>query len=424
MRLTEPATVSNFERLKPPYAGVTADLHKKMRLAEPASFCLFSTNIFDSLVAGFDSDDRMVNCYSNQKVDEVFVPQLLEKMRSRGGAKQRQQQQQQQFMDISSPPPISFDTASNLEFPPVEHLYDKNTGNVEVSIQPHQSSSSHNSSSDAIFALAENYDLPKFVHFLQTLESTGYSGDVVLSITSDHDDELINYLKSFKSKSSPVNVVFYSVVWDCTSKKNGEDLGSSTNGGVSDCLLNGLYKNTVTGKNYNDLRKARPVATARYELYYVWCKKYSPNSKIMLIDFRDTYFELNPFSSNEVGGLLQNEMMLFAEHNPSVTIRTSVFNKKWVHDCYSSAHLNSYGDNSVLCSGSTIGGQPAIYKYLTAMVFQFDATGCLMKGADQGFHNYIYYSNTLRGLGINERVFKQGEGIINNLAAGGVGSNV
>ena len=67
----------------------TTPLHKKMRLAEPASFCLFQLTFFDSLVAGFDSDYRMVNCYSNQKVDEVYVPQLLEKMRSRGGAKQQ-----------------------------------------------------------------------------------------------------------------------------------------------------------------------------------------------------------------------------------------------------------------------------------------------------------------------------------------------
>ena len=70
---------------------------------------------------------------------------------------------------------------------------------------------------------------------------------------------------------------------------------------------------------------------------------------------------------------------------------------------------------SVICSGSTIGSQRALFVYLTAMVFQFDANKCTMKGADQGFHNYLFYSGTitnllnLSGTGGEVKVFKQGE---------------
>eukprot|EP00543_Licmophora_paradoxa_P010182 CAMPEP_0202474816 /NCGR_PEP_ID=MMETSP1360-20130828/92572_1 /ASSEMBLY_ACC=CAM_ASM_000848 /TAXON_ID=515479 /ORGANISM="Licmophora paradoxa, Strain CCMP2313" /LENGTH=118 /DNA_ID=CAMNT_0049101957 /DNA_START=739 /DNA_END=1095 /DNA_ORIENTATION=- len=53
------------------------------------------------------------------------------------------------------------------------------------------------------------------------------------------------------------------------------------------------------------------------------------------------------------------------------------------------------------------------------MCNEWDETHIAMKGADQGFHNYLFYSNKLanakeiRGI----KVFEQGRGIINNLGA-------
>jgi hypothetical protein len=82
-------------------------------------------------------------------------------------------------------------------------------------------------------------------------------------------------------------------------------------------------------------------------------------------------------------------------------------------------------DRPVICSGSTIGDQRAIETYLRAMVKQFDDTQCKRVGCDQGLHNYLYYSGQLlvrnaRGAssGItNVRVYPQGQGAVNNLAA-------
>ena len=72
-----------------------------------------------------------------------------------------------------------------------------------------------------------------------------------------------------------------------------------------------------------------------------------------------------------------------------------------------------------ICSGSTMGEQVAIETYLRSMVGESDETGTKLMGADQGFHNYLYYSNklgnakTIRGIA----VFDQGRGAINNLGA-------
>ncbi len=64
-----------------------------------------------------------------------------------------------------------------------------------------------------------------------------------------------------------------------------------------------------------------------------------------------------------------------------------------------------------------MGQRVALEPYLRAMVAQFDKTKCKLKGCDQGFHNYLYYTKALEDLtGIREVVeFEQGTGIINNL---------
>lgn len=64
-----------------------------------------------------------------------------------------------------------------------------------------------------------------------------------------------------------------------------------------------------------------------------------------------------------------------------------------------------------------MGERIAIESYLRAMVAQFDETQCMVKGCDQGFHNYLYHSKLLqRTKGVGKIViYEQGKGIINNL---------
>ena len=66
-----------------------------------------------------------------------------------------------------------------------------------------------------------------------------------------------------------------------------------------------------------------------------------------------------------------------------------------------------------------MGEQVAIETYLRAMVSESDDTGTKLMGADQGFHNYLYYSNKLASASTVDSitVFDQGRGTINNLGA-------
>lgn len=87
----------------------------------------------------------------------------------------------------------------------------------------------------------------------------------------------------------------------------------------------------------------------------------------------------------------------------------------------------AYGDSVIqameqkptICSGATMGEQIALETYLRSMVNEFDETEVKLMGADQGFHNYLYYSAKLQNAKKirSISVFDQGRGIVNNMGA-------
>jgi hypothetical protein len=81
--------------------------------------------------------------------------------------------------------------------------------------------------------------------------------------------------------------------------------------------------------------------------------------------------------------------------------------------------LEFLADKPTVCSGSTMGETVALEAYLRALVNEWDECILHMKGADQGFHNYLYYTNKLRNVEQirSIEVFQQGRGVINNLGA-------
>jgi hypothetical protein len=105
------------------------------------------------------------------------------------------------------------------------------------------------------------------------------------------------------------------------------------------------------------------------------------------------------------------------QENDTTNIGQSSFNSKWLKTAYDKTYVETFFDKPIICSGSTMGEQIAIESYLRGMVKQFDDTKCKMKGCDQGFHNYMYYSGGLKNVqGVRDViVFGQGKGIINNL---------
>ena len=286
----------------------------------------------------------------------------------------------------------------------------------------------HRPNKDAIFAFAEQYPVETYVQFLSFLTETGYKGDVVFSTSKIEKmkPNVKTYLRRQASSEqilkSGIAVIVYALDWTCF-KKDGTPI-NNVNSGFSDCKTNlyGVESSDGSIEPINDPRVARPVATARYELYWIWSIHYKPESRILLVDVRDTYFQLNPFHNVpklSPSNVKKGNLYLFGENHNATSISRSNYNRRWITQAYGLEKMKKIADKMVICSGATMGDANAIESYLRVMVKQFDDTKCKATGCDQGFHNYIFYYDLLKDAnGIKDViVFEQGKGIVNNLAA-------
>ena len=249
---------------------------------------------------------------------------------------------------------------------------------------------SHRDTNAVVFAFAEGYDLNVYITFIESLKSTGFKGDVVLSIS--HVDGMKNgveeYLRWYSQQpDDTLRVISYALQWECYKKSgtrilptNNEGRGSTTNHGFSDCKIHGLYSSGKDNRPADDPRDARPVATARYELYWIWSKQYTATSSILIVDVRDTFFQSNPFTfTSSSPPSLESEsckLDLFEENFAAVDIGRSQYNSRWIKSAYGQNVLKLIEKQPVICSGSTMGTQFAIELYSMAMVAQFDRTKC------------------------------------------------
>ena len=169
---------------------------------------------------------------------------------------------------------------------------------------------SHRPASDAILVFAEGYDLSIYLALVESLISTGYSGDLVLSISNEEKLKpgVKDYLQSKNSKSGGVNIVAYMVNWSCF-KQSGE-VASGSNEGINHCKMDNAFGD-ASGNPISDPRDPRPVATARYEIYWMWSLHYNKESWLMLIDARDVWFQLQPFEELTNQGKVSGELHLF-----------------------------------------------------------------------------------------------------------------
>lgn len=127
------------------------------------------------------------------------------------------------------------------------------------------------SGKDAVFALASNYDLIQFRRFVGSLRKVGYTDDIVLGVNT-----LAKLNPNVKDYILSQNIIAYGVDYVCAKEDHCQ-------------LPDNFY-------GYPDPRPARSFANIRYAMYEYWLQFYSDHSYILLIDFRDTFFQINPFS--------------------------------------------------------------------------------------------------------------------------------
>jgi hypothetical protein len=253
---------------------------------------------------------------------------------------------------------------------------------------------------DAIFALACNYPKLFYQRFVGSLRKSGYEGDIVLAVSpiKKMKPGVEKYLKQTK-------VLSYAFDVDCIGKDN--------------CKLRDDFL------GYPDPRPHRTFANIRYALYEYWLQYYSAQSYILILDFRDTFFQKDPFE--EFGPVKLRkpniyDLKLYAENAKVKSIGNCVYNSLWIGRCFGKPALAELKNQPVLCSGSTLGSFIAIKYYVRTMLRSMDTVKCWLKGieSDQGYQNYLFYHghfNPPAGIQGNVTAFQQGDGIVNTIGA-------
>jgi hypothetical protein len=135
----------------------------------------------------------------------------------------------------------------------------------------------------------------------------------------------------------------------------------------------------------------------------------------MTLNFSDVIFQSMP--SLRLTKNLTHTLLVLEE--PRIKLLGQEFyNQQWIKKIYSKADLQRFAKNPIVCSGSVIGGQPAMSTYTSAMMYQADThSSTLVWGVDQGHHNFLIHSRILEGKNhVNTIIrFEQGTGIVNTI---------
>jgi hypothetical protein len=239
----------------------------------------------------------------------------------------------------------------------------------------------HRIKENAIFSLARKYKLEDFLLFVSSLLCTNYTGDLVLGVSKAKDlsRELKLYLEYI---SKYHHTIVYETHLNCKRVNNKGTF----------CQASEFLKDRRNNKTIPDPRSPRQLAQLRFEYFWAWSKAYSASSQIWLLDFYDSFFQRHPWN------FLPNKntptsLHAFEESN-HLTLGQEPFNREWIKKVYGERWVQAFHPKTILCAGSTFGGQPAIQTYTSAMIRQFDIT---KRGLDQGHHNFLFHSNQLIG---------------------------
>ena len=272
-------------------------------------------------------------------------------------------------------------------------------------------------------AMSETFMRRDVRNFVGTLRNTGFNGDIVVGIMKNSQEDFINALIEF-------NTIIYLIDVEC------KDI-------TSDHRMCSLKQN-----NKNNNHEENPVKFSinmlRYYLYKWWSIKYTnPNTMILISDFRDVFFQSNPFKYRKE---LWNDdkspydLIIFQEAHPMKTILRCPFNSGWIKSCYGKDKLYQIGTFPVSCSGITIGLRDSILIYSHIMISQLNPKirlgknnksnskslmtnkNCISLGMDQGFHNWLIYGGILNKF-MNIKKFQQGEGPVSTIGAFYQGKN-
>ncbi|GAB2983590.1 hypothetical protein GCM10027049_21100 [Mucilaginibacter puniceus] len=204
-----------------------------------------------------------------------------------------------------------------------------------------------------ILTIMHGYDYPFVEPFINSLNNTGYTDDLVI-FTSN------NISKTTKKKLIQQGAILieFSSVYP-------------------------FIKNYA--KSFEDIDPAITINNYRFILFLHFLKETQANYKnIMLTDIRDVIFQKLPFNG------LDEKIYLFLE-DQSQTFKNSELNFNWLSQAGGKEFANSVLNEVVSCAGVVIGGTSHMIKYLEFIKNNLKFREKPDWGLDQGIHNFYAY---------------------------------
>lgn len=208
-----------------------------------------------------------------------------------------------------------------------------------------------------ILGLAVNYDAEDLAPFVHSLRGSGYTGDVVLWVSSL--DETTKTLL----KQNDVRTQWY----------REPDF---------------IFLN---------------ISLARFFCYYAFLRamenKGQYADRILLLDVRDVVFQADPFAAAPEGDLL-----VYLEDG-SMKLGSCTVNSEWLRDGFGADMLRRLCDRRISCSGSVFGTWNRVLEYLLMM--QLVSFECAIEarktiGIDQAIHNVLVHCQQIEPLTVVE----------------------
>jgi hypothetical protein len=198
-------------------------------------------------------------------------------------------------------------------------------------------STPHSWSSVAIFtcALSETYIFDNFL--VSTIRRSGYSGDLVVVVLPDADSDFLDTLKLFKA-------TVYTATLTCSKKKRKVDIS---------CEFLGEHL---------------PITLIRSFIYQYWALQYPDTTYIMMSDFRDVFFQSNPFTEKNkfnYWGPSAYDITFFAEHHPNRVISRCKHTSTTLNYCYGRSMTDQIGTSTVINNGVVFATRNASLIYVS-----------------------------------------------------------
>jgi hypothetical protein len=165
-----------------------------------------------------------------------------------------------------------------------------------------------------------------------------------------------------------------------------------------------------------------PATAFRYFFYEKWAGMYNASvSHILIADFRDVFFQGNPFTYRLSDWFPSYQLAVFQEFYPNMVINRCLFNRRVMEECFGEEALRNLGARVIISSGAMLGTRDAILLFshhMTRLLQEAPGraveTRCLSGGIDHSFLNWLVYGRKLLPY-VRVRVFAHGEGAMNSL---------